>query len=134
VLPDAFFSWLFLSSSSLLPYLLSILLVLLPLTGGASGSQRLSLLRSTLALRQSRCAIRGLKQRQHDLEARTVFARMGSPRMVEEIQEQARAQDLLASSAQLVHIQEPSSRTGTTNGDETRDDDDEELEEYEEYR
>ncbi len=75
-----------------------------------------------------------LKQRQHDLEARTVFARMGSPRMVEEIQEQARAQDLLASSARLVHTQEPSSRTGTTNGDETRDDDDEELEEYEEYR
>jgi putative transposase len=75
-----------------------------------------------------------LKQRQHDLEARTVFARMGSPRMVEEIQEQARAQDLLASSTQLVHTQEPSSRTGTTNGDETRDDDDEELEEYEEYR
>lgn len=68
-----------------------------------------------------------LKQRQHDLEARTVFAHMGSPRMVEEIKGQARAQDLLAPSAMLEYTQEPSSRTETT-------DDDDELEEYEEYR
>jgi len=59
---------------------------------------------------------------------------MGSPRMIEEIQEQARAQDSLTPSAQLVHTQELSSRTETTNDDKMRDDDDEELEEYEEYR
>ncbi len=75
-----------------------------------------------------------LRQRQHDLEARAVFARMGSPRMSEEIQEQARAQDLLTPSAMREHTQELSSRTETTNDDETRDDDDDELEEYEEYR
>ena len=75
-----------------------------------------------------------LRQRQRDLEARTVFAHMGSPRMIEEIQEQARAQDLLTPSAKLEHAQELSSRTETTNDDKSRDDDDEELEEYEEYR
>lgn len=73
-----------------------------------------------------------LRQRQRDLEARTVFAHMGSPRMIEEIQEQARAQDLLTPSA--MREQELSSRTETTSDDETRNDDGEELEEYEEYR
>src|SRR5205085_10437409 len=53
------FSWLFLNSSYLLPCLLSIPLFLPSLMGAASGSERLSLLRSGLALRQSRCAIRG---------------------------------------------------------------------------
>ncbi len=59
VAPHGFFSWLFLHSSSLLPFLLSIPLVLPSLTDAASGSERLSLLRSGLALQQSRCAIRG---------------------------------------------------------------------------
>jgi putative transposase len=35
-----------------------------------------------------------LKQRQHDLEARDVFANMGSPRMIEGMQGQASTQDL----------------------------------------
>src|SRR5439155_21258620 len=43
----------------LLPFLLSIPLVLPSLTGAASGSERLSLLRSGLALQQPGCAIRG---------------------------------------------------------------------------
>src|SRR6266567_1080758 len=75
-----------------------------------------------------------LKQRLHDLEACAVFARMGSPRMIEEIGEQARAQDPLTPSAQIVPSQELSSQTETTHEDKTQDDDDEELEEYEEYR
>ncbi len=74
-----------------------------------------------------------LRQRQHDLEARAVFARMGSPRMIEEIQEQARTQDFLTPNTMREPTQELSSRMETTN-DETQDDDDEELEEYEEYR
>src|SRR5216684_7743244 len=57
--PHGLFSWLFLNSSHLLPFLLSIPLFLPSLTGGASRSVRLSLIRSGLALQQPRCAIRG---------------------------------------------------------------------------
>ena len=57
--PHGLFSWLFLNSCSLRPFLLSILLFLPSLTSGASSSARLSLIRSGLALQQSRCAIRG---------------------------------------------------------------------------
>src|SRR6266568_7424647 len=48
-----------LTSPRLLPFLLSIPLVLPSLTGSISSSARLSLLSSGLALQQPRCAIRG---------------------------------------------------------------------------
>src|SRR5712691_5029860 len=61
--PPALFSWLFLNSSHLLPFLLTIPLFLPSLTGFTSGSARLSLSRSgfsssTTSLRNS-WAVRG---------------------------------------------------------------------------
>ncbi len=55
------FSWLLLYSSSLLPFLLSILLFLPSLTGPTSSSERFLLIRSGLALQQPRCAMRGIR-------------------------------------------------------------------------
>jgi hypothetical protein len=57
--PHDFFSWLFLNSFYLLPFLLSISLVLPSLTRSTTDSAQLSLLGSRLALQQPRCAIRG---------------------------------------------------------------------------
>lgn len=76
-----------------------------------------------------------LKQRQHDLEAREVFAHMGSSRMLEKGQEQTGPTELLASSTSLQPDAQISSelRTGESNMPQN-DEDEDELEEYEEYR
>ncbi len=73
-----------------------------------------------------------LKQRQHDLEARDVFAHMGSPRMIEEVQKRTETTDQLVSRVLQQPNTQPSSdlRAGESNETENED----ELEEYEEYR
>jgi transposase InsO family protein len=75
-----------------------------------------------------------LKQRQHDLEARDVFAQMGSPRMIEETQEQTSASESPLSNTIQQPIVQSSSDGDAAKGKERQDDEDEELEEYEEYR
>jgi hypothetical protein len=74
-----------------------------------------------------------LKQRQHDLEARNVFAHMGSPRLVEGTQEQASTQDQPDLDTLQQQNAQPPSRMDTLECNETQDEDEEELEEYEEY-
>jgi transposase InsO family protein len=69
-----------------------------------------------------------LTQRRRDLEARDVFARMGGPK-AEAIQEQTPAQEVAAPSASS-----SSPPPATVAWENALGDDDEELEEYEEYR
>jgi putative transposase len=74
-----------------------------------------------------------LKQRQHDLEARNVFAHMGSPRLIEGTQGQASTQDQPDVDTLQQQNAQPPSRMDTLECNETQDEDEEELEEYEEY-
>ena len=74
--PRRLFSWRVLHSCSLPPFFLSVLLFLLSLAGWASGFEQLSLLRSDLALQQSRCATRGQEERDVGAHSR---AREASP-------------------------------------------------------
>src|SRR6266702_4547075 len=82
--PHGLFSWLFLNSCSLPPFFLSVLLFLPSLADWASGFEQLSLLRSDLALQQSRCATRGkLRGRQRRLPRRTAPGGQGHQRLCE---------------------------------------------------
>ncbi len=75
-----------------------------------------------------------LKQRQHDLEARDVFAHMGSPRMIEEVQKRTETTDQLVSRVLQQPNTPPASDLRAGESNETENEDEDELEEYEEYR
>jgi hypothetical protein len=99
--PHGLLSWLFLTSFSLLLFLLSFLLFLPSLTSSTSGSKRFSLIRSGLAQPQPRCAIRGHHKRrpqpdaqpgqQHLFEVVRSWAAVGEQDLALEATKQSRA-------------------------------------------
>jgi putative transposase len=75
-----------------------------------------------------------LTQRLHDLEARDVFARMGDPHRAQDVQEPTPEQGVLAPRTSHQQDPRPSHITGTEACEHALNDDDEELEDYEDYR